>query len=256
VFRVPTVGPRPRYNLAMRTILLALATAFALAFSTPSGWSGAAWQERAAEFFTAASQAASGSIPVPAKTSRWPPAESLRLEAASGLISDQDQRAARSFAAFGQFVLPGCEEPPEEAHSYVLRQAKPDMEQVVRSIADELNLGIRGCVPVASGFPKVERVERDLHPIAATRAAERRTSYRIVLDAKGDTVEVFYRKDNETEARAWTAVVFVARPGEKVQHATTRRVAINATGPHLEKIKEAIGTSMRRLGAEVMAGGR
>lgn len=112
--------------------------------------------------------------------------------------------------------------------NYVLRLKNDNIEDAIRLIKEAVLTKLSQSVNLPEGYPKVENFNRDLWPIYADRVEESRISYRFLLNKGGDKIEIFYRKENEAEARGWSYTIYVLPiwPRKKLDPTYTQRIEI------------------------------
>ncbi|MEM3460105.1 MAG: hypothetical protein QXO24_02680 [Candidatus Micrarchaeaceae archaeon] len=112
-----------------------------------------------------------------------------------------------------------------------------DMEKAIGIVKDILLEGIPRHAQLSEGCPAVEVFDKDLWPIYENTMDEKRTSYRLALDEDGGVIELFYRRENETEARFWPGFTIYVLSGcqrEGIDTTYSQRVVvfIRDSDPH------------------------
>jgi hypothetical protein len=79
-----------------------------------------------------------------------------------------------------------------------------DVETAMGIVKDILLQGIPQHTQLSEGYPATEVFDKDLWPIYESAMDEKRTSYRLRLREDEGVIDLFYRRENETEARFWT----------------------------------------------------
>jgi hypothetical protein len=77
------------------------------------------------------------------------------------------------------------------------------LEDAIISIKDILMSGLLQVEKFSEGYPIIQWFGNDLYPVSAVNLAEQHTSYRITLDKSGSVIELFYRDEDELDARFW-----------------------------------------------------
>ncbi len=138
---------------------------------------------------------------------------------------------------------------PTYTSEYILSRESNDLESAVRLIKDALLATIPPHFTLDKGYPKLETHDRDLWPIYAANVDEPRTSYRLILNKQGDKVEIFYRKENETETRWWSFTAYIVSPGTKVHAGYTQRIEVHVVTEE-RSLYEAVRNALQDVGAK------